>query len=134
MGEALPPVLAFKLAKLIPLLSSDNDGEALATVRAIGRTLEAGGADFHALAKSVAEPKMPIVYRSEAKPAAARRPTTLLEIPGWCRTHHGGRLSPSEERFIADMLGRLSLRCRASEKQEKWLRSIYYRLGGEYVP
>lgn len=45
--------LAQKLARLVPLLASDNDGEALATVRAIGRTLQASGADFHALAASL---------------------------------------------------------------------------------
>lgn len=36
--------------KLIPLLASDQDGEALAAVRAIGRTLAAERLDFHALA------------------------------------------------------------------------------------
>jgi hypothetical protein len=44
---------AERIAKLIPLLASDNDGEALAATRAIGRALESTGFDFHALAASV---------------------------------------------------------------------------------
>jgi hypothetical protein len=39
-----------QLPKLLGLLSSDNDGEVLATVRAIGRLLKANGSDFHDLA------------------------------------------------------------------------------------
>jgi hypothetical protein len=44
---------AQRIAKLIPLLASDKDGEALAATRAIGRALEASGSDFHALAASI---------------------------------------------------------------------------------
>lgn len=45
---------ADRLAKLIPLLASDKDGEVVATARAISRTLKAAGSDFHALADAMA--------------------------------------------------------------------------------
>lgn len=49
----IPPDVSDKLTKLIPLLGSDNDGEALGAARAIGRTLQAAGLDFHALADRI---------------------------------------------------------------------------------
>lgn len=49
----IPTDTADKLKKLIPLLGSDQDGEALGAARAIGRTLDAAGLDFHALAACV---------------------------------------------------------------------------------
>jgi hypothetical protein len=39
-----------RLAKLLPRLASEHDGEVVNTVRAIGRTLAAEGLDWHALA------------------------------------------------------------------------------------
>lgn len=50
---SLPADARARLAKLIPMLASDRDGEVVATVRAIGRTLAGAGADFHALAAVV---------------------------------------------------------------------------------
>jgi hypothetical protein len=127
MGEAFSPALAKKLARLIPLLGTDKDGEALATVRALERTLRTAGYDFHALAQVVAEPQTVVVYGERPAPP----PESLLDIAKWCRTNHGGRLSAREEKFIADMLARLTWRCQPTEKQERWLRSIYLKLGGE---
>lgn len=49
----LPTEITDRLQKLIPLLGSDNDGEALGAARAIGRTLQAAGLDFHALAERI---------------------------------------------------------------------------------
>lgn len=50
---SLPAEVAARVAKLVPMLSSDQDGEALAAVRAIGRTLTAARLDFHALASAI---------------------------------------------------------------------------------
>ena len=49
----IPPAIGSKLAKLIPMLATDHDGEGVATVRAISRTLAAAGSDFHALAAAL---------------------------------------------------------------------------------
>lgn len=50
--NALAPVVP-KIAKLIPRLGTDSDGECVATVRAIERTLKSAGLDLHDLAKIV---------------------------------------------------------------------------------
>jgi hypothetical protein len=44
---------AVQLCKLIPRLASEHDGEIVATARAIGRTLESAGCDFHDLANAI---------------------------------------------------------------------------------
>jgi hypothetical protein len=46
-------VCSVNLAPLIRMLASDNDGEALAAARALGRKLTADGKDFHWLADRV---------------------------------------------------------------------------------
>ena len=46
-GRALPREAGEKLAKLLPLLGSDNAGEVTATVVAIRRTLNKHGLDFN---------------------------------------------------------------------------------------
>ena len=49
----IPAETATKLAKILPRLGSEHDGEIVATVRAIGKTLAAVGLDWHALAAVV---------------------------------------------------------------------------------
>jgi hypothetical protein len=53
MASPLAPILP-RLALLIPRLSTEHDGEVVATVRAIGRTLKGASLDFHDLAMAVA--------------------------------------------------------------------------------
>ena len=48
-----PFSLGPRLAKLLPLLSSDQPGEVVATAQAIGQTLQRGGMDWHDLAALV---------------------------------------------------------------------------------
>src|SRR5688572_12198380 len=71
-------VIPAKVVKLIPLLSSDNDGEALSTVRAIDRTLEAAGLDWHALAQAVSVP-----VASTRKPQPAGWSDLSSQPPRW---------------------------------------------------
>jgi hypothetical protein len=49
----IPTNIADRLEKLIPLIGSDNDGEALGAARAIDRTLKGAGLDLHALASRI---------------------------------------------------------------------------------
>ena len=49
----IPADTAAKLAKLLPRLGSEHDGEVVATVRAIDRTLTAAGLDWHSLAAAI---------------------------------------------------------------------------------
>ena len=128
----IPAAIRPKLAKLIAVLSSDRDGEVVATVRAIGRTLQGAGADFHDLAKA-----------ATAEPAAARRASppppppppeddatsmTWADCARWCRAH-AYRLSPKEAEFVRDMAISLRVERREpTERQGKWLRAIHARL------
>ena len=48
-----------KVAKLIPLLASERDGEVIATAHAIRRTLHAAGMDFHGLASALTAASRP---------------------------------------------------------------------------
>jgi hypothetical protein len=52
----IAPAARPTLARLIRLLASNVDGEALGAVRALGRTLRACGCDFHDLASIVEAP------------------------------------------------------------------------------
>jgi flagellar hook-length control protein FliK len=52
------PATSDKLAKLIPLLASDKDGEVLGAVGAIKRVLASNGSDLHRLAEMVTAPSL----------------------------------------------------------------------------
>ena len=86
---ALAPV-APKIAKLIPRLASNHDGEVIATVHAIRRTLEGAGLDLHALAASL-----------EIRRAADGEPATWEELATWCRNVGQHRLSLLPERALS---------------------------------
>ncbi len=67
--------VAERLGKLIPRLASDHDGEVIATVSAIGRTLQGAGLDWHDLAKRVADPSYADVMAVAGKPASSPTPS-----------------------------------------------------------
>ena len=50
-----------KLAKLVPMLSSNQPGEVAATARAIERTLKSAGADWHDLTKLLTDKSAEII-------------------------------------------------------------------------
>lgn len=111
-----------KIARMIPRLASDHDGEIVATVRAIRRTLEGAGLDLHALAASL-----------EAEPPRAqereREPDGWREVAVWCRNVGQTRLTLKEFCFVSDLANQLAVR-KPSEKQLAWLAKIYSRLRG----
>lgn len=55
----MAPLPADKLAKLIPLLASDHDGEVVSAARAIGRALKAANCDFHDIVKALSTAATP---------------------------------------------------------------------------
>lgn len=63
----IAPEIRQKLAKLLPLLSSDQDGEVLGAARAIGRVLVATGVDWHALAALIEMPDELGTARDQAR-------------------------------------------------------------------
>jgi len=150
MNDALAPI-AGKLAPLIRLLSSDQDGEALAAARAINRLLKSNGVDIHVLAdhvektngSSLTDAEMKKLYDAgyDAGVRAAENKNhgsddfhSVDGTPAWheiarfCQ-QNGIRLRENERTFVNDMASRTVWR-EPTPKQEKWLRSIFFRLGG----
>jgi len=121
-------LVAPKLAKLIPLLSSDKDGEVVATARAIGRTLKNAGLDFHTLAHALEEPEPKVVVIYRDRPSATTEPDTWAALAKWCRDNDRGALNPKEREFVRDLAPRLVCDGEPSEKQAAWLRAIYAKL------
>lgn len=116
--------IAPKLAKLLPMLATDHDGEVLATVRAIGRTLQSAGLDFHALSSALGS-------AIAVRPVSEPKPETWLDLARWLRDHDDGRLSHKERLFVWDMASRLGMGAAPTEKQANWLRAIYAALQRE---
>jgi hypothetical protein len=130
-----------KVQKLIRLLSSPNDGEALAAVHALQRVLREEGSDIHELAtriEGLSQAEMKKLYDAgfkEGKNAAAAASPDFSNVgPSFysmaCEIKHkgDGRLTPKEAGFVDDMV-RWCARREPSEKQAKWLHAIYCRIG-----
>jgi hypothetical protein len=144
----IPAAIVKKLAASLRMLSSDRDGDLVAAGRAIMRLLKSSGADIHALAARVesgglTDAEMRKLYdagfSAGARDAENRQHGSddfhnvdgtphWHEIARFCQQHND-RLSEKEGNFINDMTSRTVWR-EPSEKQAKWLRSIFYRLGG----
>jgi len=147
----IPAAIAKKLAASLRMLSSDRDGDLVAAGRAIMRLLKGSGADIHALAERVekstggglTDAEMQKLYHAgydAGRRAAENQQHGSVDFhnvdgtPHWreiarfCQ-QRGDRLSEKEKTFINDMTSRTVWR-EPSEKQAKWLRSIFYRLGG----
>jgi hypothetical protein len=127
--NALSPV-APRIAKLIPRLATNHDGEVVTTVRAIERTLKTSGLDFHDLAGALErapQTRTVIVYR-DREPS---EPQTWHELAKWCGYHDNGRLKPHERDFVRDMADRLVCDGEPTERQGAWLRALYAKLRRE---
>jgi hypothetical protein len=143
LAMSIEPV-AEKLEKLLRMLSSPREGEVVAAVQAIMRTLKGAGADIHELAACVkggklSEADMRRIYDAafaDGRRAAERdKPDVWQDVePNWqeiateCRDRGDSRLTPREYEFVDDMV-RWTVYRKPSEKQAKWLHSIYVRLG-----
>lgn len=117
MSQAIEPAAA-KLAKLVPLLSSDKPSEIVATVAAIGRTLASAGIDFNDLACALPAALIECVAEQDEP--------TVADMIVWL----GRRLDLLSERE-RDFVWNLSrLRRTPTEKQVDWLRALYDRERG----
>jgi hypothetical protein len=130
--KTLAPVRPM-LAKLIPRLGSNHDGERLATVDAIKRTLGSAGCDWHDFAASIglnAERPAPKNKFEDAEPAAYWMFLFCHERQAWLNVlHQAWCVSDWEKKFVAD------LRIKAvrfssyevSERQEQVLDRIVFK-------
>jgi hypothetical protein len=151
--NALTPI-AGRLAKLLRMLSSNKEGEVFAAAQALCRTLQSAGTDIHALAAIVEhggelnQVEMKKLYDAgheagyhkgvQAAENKLHGSDDFRNIDGlpswhemalWCQ-RRSGQLRGNEPKFVADMAAYTVWR-EPSEKQAKWLKSIYYKLGGK---
>lgn len=139
----LPADLASRVARLIPRLASEHQGEVAATAAALTRTLKAGGRDWHDLAQRVAEGPRTVIQFIERSPREApaypfaawrdaARPQTTNEAHrtrvARCQRAPGAR-SAWEISFLDSIAQRLRLGRRLTENQAASLDGIAERLG-----
>jgi hypothetical protein len=113
---SMPVPAAAKLGKLIRLLSSDKDGEVLAAVGAIKRTLQSEGINIHSLAA---------VIESGAQQIHVE--PSWYEIACECENNFE-KLREREREFVQDMVRRTVHGGEPTEKQAAWHRAIYVRV------
>ena len=118
------PITGGRLARLIPRLATDSDGEVLATVAAIRRTLDRAGMDLHDLAARLTDAPQPVT------PVRHAPPETWRDLAAWCVENSAGRLGAGEYEFVRSMAHRLAVGGLPSDRQAAWLRAIYSKLRG----
>jgi hypothetical protein len=139
-----------RLGTLIRMLASEQDGEVVGAAHAIVRTLKSTGADIHTLAERVenvnggklTDTEMRRLYdagfQAGMHAVESRSAGDFHNVdgtPAWneialfCQ-QNDNRLRENERQFVNDMAARSVWR-EPTEKQAKWLKSIFYRLGGK---
>jgi hypothetical protein len=71
-----------RVAKLLPMLGSDNPAEVAATAGAIGRVLNSAGMSWHDLAGHVAAARPPAFTFRGMPPKAARKMIAVMQYRG----------------------------------------------------
>ena len=104
----LPASIMPKVAALVRLMSSPHDGEALAAVRGLERTLSAAGCTFHDLADRLGVGALPIPRLRTAPRAPRTKPTWAAsrrrDISAKLRAGlHSGAFNSWEAKFAADI-------------------------------
>jgi hypothetical protein len=142
-----------KLGDLVRRLSSDSDGEIVATVRAMNRTLKSAGVDFHGMAehieaangKSISEEKLQQVWDAACAWTIQQMENRQHGIddfvgtdgkPTWQavalflqRNMH--RLDPKHHEFINKVAARTVWDDEPTERMHKYMHSLFYQLGGK---
>jgi len=139
-------------------ISSNSDGEIVATVHAMLRMLESFGADIHALAdhvenggglseddkkkiRSEIENARAIGYAEGVKAAEAKQHGTgafrntdgaleWTEVALYCQREKQ-RLPSKHHEFIDDMASRTVYGREPTPKQHQYLHSLFFKLGGK---
>lgn len=144
---ALSADLSARVARLLPLLGSDQTGEVAATAAALTRVLGTAGRDLHDLAEHVAEgPREVIVYRERPAPHPGPR-----DCGDWRRAFRdldprrrhraqvvkvraapSGFLSPWEVEFCASLARQLEGNRTLSAKQSSILADIHARFEDQF--
>ena len=142
-----------KLGNLIRRLGSNNDGELVATVHAMRRVLDSVGADFHAWAEHTEKPNGSGLNEAEAKKIfdtgyamgvqdaenkqhGANDFRTTDGRPEWNDValflqRNKARLDAKHHEFVDDMASRTVWGREPTERQHKYLHSLFFKLGGK---
>src|SRR5215831_1663978 len=139
-----------KIAAVVRLLASDRDGEVIAAVNALKRTLASAGTDINGLALGIGNLGKSTVVPDEIKKkiwdAAVQHTENRLHggddfrstdgKPTWeqvalfCqRNKH--RLNPNTHDFVDKMAAQTVFGREPTEKQHKYLFALFLRLGGK---
>lgn len=133
--------LTARVAKLLPRLASDQQGEVAVTAAAIARTLKAAGHDLHDLAEHVsAEPRTLVVYRE--RPAEPQHPPSWASVYGAfsprgrdrarvAQCQQSRRLSDWETAFLASLAQRLASGRDLTPRQRETLNDISGKVGAQ---
>ncbi|RYC31394.1 hypothetical protein D3273_13475 [Lichenibacterium minor] len=114
MAAAIPPAVLPRIGALLRMMASPVDGEALNAARALGRTLQGAGVDWHALADAVEHPTSsptPLRRPRRSKPDHGHidwTPAYRREVRGTLeRGLFRLSLTPWERQFTTDIIARL---------------------------
>ena len=120
--SSIPPMVS----KLIARLGSDHDGEILATVDAIKRTLRNAGCDLHDLAGAIS-PAAIAVGISPTPAGSWRSQLAYCQARSFLLREH-------EREFVRQLAARPRAWTGPFPKQRDWLAAIYARLWTERRP
>jgi hypothetical protein len=151
--NAKSSTLEQKLGTSIRMLASQQDGEVIAAAHAIVRILKSVGSDIHALAERIEKPNGNSLTEAEMQKlfdagytagvqAAENRHRGIDDFsntdgrPAWDAVAHflqrnKARLEPKHHDFVDDMASRTVWGREPTEKQHKYLHSLFFKLGGK---
>ena len=134
-ARPLPPVVRDKLGKLLPMLSSDHDGERAGAVAAIERVLKSHSRDWHDLAANIAAPAPARAPPRRQAPDDETSTTIcaedLVDLITTVRDS-GAWFGPRSEEFLDGLLERAGRFAAVylSPKQKQWLDDLALKAKG----
>jgi hypothetical protein len=150
-----------RLGDIIVLLASNQEGEVINAVRALGRALESAGVDYHDLVKHIEEPSLSDrqitlireeidqrariardqgiaegLRRAEAKQSGFDDFYNTDGTPDWRQVarfvqREKRRLLERHHEFVDDMASRVPFNREPTPKQLQYLQSLFFKLGGK---
>ena len=130
-ARPLPPAVRDKLGKLLPLLSSDHNGERVGAVAAIERVLKSAGLDWHDLTGVITAPPAAAPSPPPPRPAAAEDDTPLAMlntelIDLITALREARQFTARSEEFLDSLLERADRYdvVHLSAKQKRWLEDL----------
>jgi hypothetical protein len=141
-----------RLASLIRLLNSDKDGEILATVHALKRTLESAGTDMNGFARGienlgknaeVSKDQMKKIWDAAVQHtenrlhgaedfASTDGKPTWQSVALYCQRNKY-KLRPQTHEFVDKMASQTVWNKEPSERQHKYLFALFLQLGGKII-